>query len=104
AEDGIRAFHVTGVQTCALPILARGTRHRDQAPHPVGGPGGGTAAVPAEAVRAGRPGRPGRLPGPGDELLRTVTAPGAGRVPDARSEERRVGKGWGVWWATGPKE
>src|SRR5690606_41016667 len=23
-EDGIRAFHVTGVQTCALPILARG--------------------------------------------------------------------------------
>src|SRR5690606_1077253 len=22
AEDGIRAFHVTGVQTCALPILA----------------------------------------------------------------------------------
>src|SRR5579883_3072388 len=23
AEDGIRAFHVTGVQTCALPILQR---------------------------------------------------------------------------------
>src|SRR5690606_40441847 len=23
AEDGIRDFHVTGVQTCALPILAR---------------------------------------------------------------------------------
>src|SRR5690606_40070934 len=23
AEDGIRAFHVTGVQTCALPILRR---------------------------------------------------------------------------------
>src|SRR5690606_40368503 len=23
AEDGIRAFHVTGVQTCALPILMR---------------------------------------------------------------------------------
>src|SRR5690606_39574616 len=22
AEDGIRGFHVTGVQTCALPILA----------------------------------------------------------------------------------
>src|SRR5690606_40392695 len=22
AEDGIRAFHVTGVQTCALPILS----------------------------------------------------------------------------------
>src|SRR5690606_40821031 len=23
AEDGIRAFHVTGVQTCALPIFTR---------------------------------------------------------------------------------
>src|SRR5690606_40711014 len=27
AEDGIRDFHVTGVQTCALPIF--GIRHRD---------------------------------------------------------------------------
>src|SRR5690606_41135963 len=26
AEDGIRDFHVTGVQTCALPILALGVR------------------------------------------------------------------------------
>src|SRR5690606_40605103 len=26
AEDGIRAFHVTGVQTCALPIFASGER------------------------------------------------------------------------------
>src|SRR5207302_2942346 len=25
AEDGIRDFHVTGVQTCALPIYADGT-------------------------------------------------------------------------------
>src|SRR5690606_39587236 len=27
AEDGIRDFHVTGVQTCALPILDIGGRH-----------------------------------------------------------------------------
>src|SRR5690606_24562616 len=26
AEDGIRGFHVTGVQTCALPIFRRMTR------------------------------------------------------------------------------
>src|SRR6266511_5436048 len=26
AEDGIRDFHVTGVQTCALPILMRSLR------------------------------------------------------------------------------
>src|SRR5690606_39611973 len=29
AEDGIRDFHVTGVQTCALPILATRTRKGD---------------------------------------------------------------------------
>src|SRR5690606_39403322 len=28
AEDGIRDFHVTGVQTCALPISARGLHER----------------------------------------------------------------------------
>src|SRR5690606_40932182 len=27
AEDGIRDFHVTGVQTCALPIFARHNEH-----------------------------------------------------------------------------
>src|SRR5690606_40104302 len=27
AEDGIRAFHVTGVQTCALPIYSRSRRY-----------------------------------------------------------------------------
>src|SRR5690606_40443171 len=27
AEDGIRDFHVTGVQTCALPICHRRRRH-----------------------------------------------------------------------------
>src|SRR5690606_40887084 len=29
AEDGIRDFHVTGVQTCALPICAARLRRRD---------------------------------------------------------------------------
>src|SRR5690606_39634611 len=29
AEDGIRDFHVTGVQTCALPIFPRGTAWLD---------------------------------------------------------------------------
>src|SRR5690606_40615109 len=28
AEDGIRDFHVTGVQTCALPILRRKAKQR----------------------------------------------------------------------------
>src|SRR5690606_18310021 len=32
AEDGIRAFHVTGVQTCALPISGCPRRRRPTAP------------------------------------------------------------------------
>src|SRR5690606_40065456 len=40
AEDGIRDFHVTGVQTCALPISLARERRRD-------------------AVRWAGPGRPG---------------------------------------------
>src|SRR5207302_6176252 len=31
AEDGIRDFHVTGVQTCALPILNFGTCEHETA-------------------------------------------------------------------------
>src|SRR5207302_4214895 len=31
AEDGIRVFHVTGVQTCALPILSRASISASQA-------------------------------------------------------------------------
>src|SRR5690606_41026064 len=30
AEDGIRDFHVTGVQTCALPIFIPGTEENEQ--------------------------------------------------------------------------
>src|SRR5690606_40114658 len=68
AEDGIRDFHVTGVQTCALPIyparllgaLAGGVRQR----RGIFG-GGRSRRVPALPRRA---------------------------RPNTRSEERRVGK------------
>src|SRR5690606_39757444 len=67
AEDGIRDFHVTGVQTCALPICGE----------PAGVPQVLHRVEPAEGllpvVRAVPP-VPGRLP------------------PRSRSEERRVGK------------
>src|SRR5690606_37661233 len=48
AEDGIRDFHVTGVQTCALPILLDGNQTykliQEQLSPPVGdkGQSGGT--------------------------------------------------------------
>src|SRR2546426_7598276 len=62
AEDGIRDYKVTGVQTCALPILAR----RRQA-------------------RCGS-----RLSG-GRKICRTIRV-SILDVSDPRSEERRVGK------------
>src|SRR5437773_10072926 len=34
AEDGIRGRDVTGVQTCALPILAGATRHTSSSSRP----------------------------------------------------------------------
>src|SRR5690606_40505695 len=34
AEDGIRDFHVTGVQTCALPISGRGSWCLGRSPVP----------------------------------------------------------------------
>src|SRR5438093_6500837 len=64
AEDGIRDWSVTGVQTCALPISVRAEALPDALDH-----------VPARA-RAGRQGREPAL---------------AGRLLH-RSEERRVGK------------
>src|SRR5690606_39871941 len=47
AEDGIRDFHVTGVQTCALPICPPGRRPA----------GRGPPARPASRRRSGRPRR-----------------------------------------------
>src|SRR5690606_40175971 len=94
AEDGIRDFHVTGVQTCALPIF-------------------GAVRVPV-AVETG----------PADGMLQDNDGPVTDRVADvaserqfgaeiprlivvgrarrqdgeSRSEERRVGKEWRARW------
>src|SRR5690606_40941444 len=58
AEDGIRDFHVTGVQTCALPIYRASPLLRRGGPsHPrhVSGRPGGERGVCREAWRAVRP-------------------------------------------------
>src|SRR5436309_15014978 len=76
AEDGIRGFHVTGVQTCALPISAALGAHE--------------ACLPARARREQQ-----RLPVLGQlEQLAEVDAQRGGheRSRLVRSEERRVGK------------
>src|SRR5207249_9286604 len=70
AEDGIRDRNVTGVQTCALPILLRADV--------VGGPAG--------------PGEPGQS-APDRDLLALADLAG-------RSEERRVGKECRSRWSS----
>src|SRR3989475_8661141 len=81
AEDGIRDLTVTGVQTCALPIL------RSRA--------GG--ALPAVAPAAGRRGESRAVRRAPPHHLQSRAVRGLQRQPDprgaaARSEERRVGK------------
>src|SRR5690606_39454561 len=79
AEDGIRDFHVTGVQTCALPIW-RGQADRLHGPGP-------RAIIPLLS-------RPDCLHGTAADTTRgEVPRPATGAEPARRSEERRVGKG-----------
>src|SRR5207302_2689773 len=73
AEDGIRDFHVTGVQTCALPIFAHATRFLQPAVTE-------TVVVP-----------PAPLPETASGLKTALLMLLAFSTP-ARSEERRVGK------------
>src|SRR5699024_11651162 len=93
AEDGIRDRNVTGVQTCALPILPR-PRRSDRAAW-----GAGARRHRREARTAPR-GRPeGRLSRAGGRCAPPGAQPPARSPPGrlGRSEERRVGKEWG-WW------
>src|SRR5690606_41157353 len=84
AEDGIRDFHVTGVQTCALPI----------SPHWCVLLGCAALRLRTHTTVKGRDGTrrsPQRLPVPGPAWK----APLQLRerfFDDGRSEERRVGK------------
>src|SRR5205807_3867585 len=98
AEDGIRDYKVTGVQTCALPISME---HADETP----------AAEAQEVVASSTPEAPadGSQGGEGSEADAAAQAAGPpepakdlGPETDepARSEERRVGKECRSRWAT----
>src|SRR5690606_41023706 len=100
-EDGIRDFHVTGVQTCALPICQAwhsrdqnsATEHRDkqrEASERRGAHLGTTLGGTEKAVITGRSLR----------VPRTMIWPGARTISRIRSEERRVGNEWQARWTT----
>src|SRR5690606_40609303 len=83
AEDGIRDFHVTGVQTCALPISRCSRSVVDSVAET-----GPTAPDHAAFVQAPQR-RFAAQSGSVDSPPRASTH---ARPPTARSEERRVGK------------
>src|SRR5690606_40541389 len=80
AEDGIRDFHVTGVQTCALPILVSSCL--PSTPSSVLRPKSAKLSTAPPVL----PKVVSRLP------LLGVLSPGFVPGPLPRSEERRVGK------------
>src|SRR5438874_9921213 len=83
AEDGIRDLYVTGVQTCALPILARAISALERV-----APCGRRYVVSPTAPPAPTP--RSRVPSANRPPLVPWRAP----VRRTRSEERRVGKEW----------
>src|SRR2546430_8898464 len=81
AEDGIRDLTVTGVQTCALPIL-----HADMHAFAVGADGTFYAGTDGGIFASSN-----ALSGPALDVTFT-SAHNEGLVSHLRSEERRVGK------------
>src|SRR5690606_40555921 len=89
AEDGIRDFHVTGVQTCALPIYDEGNQIGDALAETVTSiTGDYTLTLPQGVNLAGN--LIVRIQGPNQELRAQVVDKDVDISP--RSEERRVGK------------
>src|SRR6266446_167665 len=86
AEDGIRDYKVTGVQTCALPISPRGRRSGDCRPGPDG----------ARLLRRARPGRDGRPRAPGGDAVTGARTRALGAGVAARSAWPSISAGTGT--------
>src|SRR5690606_40711789 len=93
AEDGIRSFHVSGVQTCALPIFIPAVlaAFAVDAPFDVDGPPDGAAPL-IGAVDGRGMARANVNAAPNHESARRRAA-ASSRRPRRRTEERRVGYG-----------
>src|SRR5205807_2965343 len=91
AEDGIRDYKVTGVQTCALPISTVRFETTSSAA-PVSR--GSISGIPACATSVTR--------GCDPEAASSFARASARNAGDSRSEERRVGKEWRARGARAP--
>src|SRR5690625_7604989 len=78
AEDGIRDGHVTGVQTCALPIFAKNTRICE------------TFRLRRRMTSSSAPKSPNTAPEA--PIVAVTKRELISTAPPTRSEERRVGK------------
>src|SRR5207302_2302455 len=85
AEDGIRDFHVTGVQTCALPISALASSLLVSA----------ALAVPGTLVHLAL----GHIDWTVTFTLALTSIPASRAGARVRSEERRVGKEGRCRWS-----
>src|SRR5690606_39770703 len=95
AEDGIRDFHVTGVQTCALPIYQTGVSHLTSLnikKAPCSFLKGLSCKIRHRPTLPPVTAIPSALAG-----LTSLFGMGRGRHR-RRSEERRVGKEWRSRW------
>src|SRR5690606_40937932 len=90
AEDGIRDFHVTGVQTCALPIFRPVVAIASAAVTASALPNTILISFPRSLSLAGASVRPAAPSLHRFQLLQQKRP---------RSEERRVGKEWKTGWA-----
>src|SRR5690606_11884696 len=99
AEDGIRAFHVTGVQTCALPISAF-------APWAVllqetgAGAGGRTVGAPAPGANGGALGGGGLTP-LSHRGRRSYRKPGQAQDSGGWEHPPRLRRGRARWLGSG---
>src|SRR5688500_20020290 len=93
AGDGIRAYKVTGVQTCALPIFAGAAASAADLDAPVEEDRDRGVQLDRAAAGAGRRDDAARHRGRGAAAGAALQRGDRG----VRSEERRVGEGAGVW-------
>src|SRR5690606_40683984 len=97
----IRDFHVTGVQTCALPMYYRSDRNRDRGICRSGVVRASLPALHSQSIgHNGLRQMMSRIESPQTtELLRgrKVLVTGAARGLGLRSEERRVGEEGRCW-------